>query len=137
MRPQDDDEPEPDQDLDRILPDWQAPGVPDTLDHRMLASFRARRSGGGSLLSRFWKGSVRVPLPVALAVLALIAFAVWLPRAGQRPAPAGAQEAGEPAGGAERTARADAKGAERANRLGGFQPVREVSVTVIRPGEQP
>ena len=138
MRREDEAEPEPNDELARVLQEWTVPAVPDSLDDRVMAMFQARKSRR-PLWRRFFGASIRVPVPVALLALVLIALALWSPRRGG-PTP-------EPDSALARTASsllpsrmpaaADARpGVVRAN-LAGFELVREMSVTVLPQGAKP
>ena len=71
-------EPLDDRELDAVLREWNVPGAP--------AGLRAAVFGPAApWWRRFWTLSIRVPLPVACALMLLLAgtvFAVW-----RRPAP--------------------------------------------------
>jgi hypothetical protein len=72
-------EPLDDRELDRILQQWQAPSAPPSLRARVLPP------------SQWWqwltKGTIRVPVPVGIAILlalaALLYFRTYLPTAEQ------------------------------------------------------
>jgi hypothetical protein len=117
---------EPDEDpaLRRLLGLWRAPAVPDSLDARMISSFRQvtdRRSWWSRLLTI----SVPVPLPVAVAALVLlIASALVVVR---RPAtPRESPEVLE----ARQTANLDTPVVTRTS-LAGFEPVEDMNVTIV------
>lgn len=121
-------DPEKDRELAPLLHEWSVPALPDSLDERVLRSFRERRPRF-SLWRRFLTGSVRVPLPVALALL-LLGLAVWMARV---PAPPqDASESPEPA----RNALAIGRELPSAS-LAGFRPVQEINVTVLPQTEAP
>jgi hypothetical protein len=83
------------------------------------------------LWRRFFTTSLRVPLPVALAALVLLALAFWLPRGNStRPL-----ETAEPLAG-PRTAHFDRKAVASDVSLAGFEPVREMNVTVLSSDAQ-
>jgi len=127
MKPLDPDlDPEHDPELGRVLDEWQAPAVPDSLDQRVRASFRqhVRRPG---LWRRFFTTSVRVPLPVALVALLLLVFVLW---SGRRPLPR--PESAESMAPTQ-AARLDARPLVTRTNLAGFKPVREINVTLL-PG---
>jgi hypothetical protein len=119
-----DDDATRDPELARLLEEWTVPALPDTLDRRMLASFRAR-SPRASLWRRFFTTSLHIPLPVALAALLLLALAFWMPRGKSVPP----LESSEPLSG-PRTAQFDHK-PPMPDSLSGFEPVREMNVTVL------
>ena len=113
----------PDPELARLLQEWSVPALPDSLDARVKALVRAR-APKRPLWRRLFSISIRVPLPVALAVLALLLVALW--RSG-RPAPE-VESAGS--GEATRAARNEPRpGASES--LAGFELVREMNVTVL------
>lgn len=119
-----DPEVEPDPELARLLQAWTAPALPDSLDERVKALL-GRRAPRRPFWRRFFATSIRVPLPVALAVLlALLATAFWRSR-DQAPELESAESAA-PTRAARHEARPGAGGA-----LAGFEPVREMSVTVL------
>lgn len=119
-----------DRELSRLLDEWTVPAVPDALDRRVLASFRAH-AGRTPLWRRFFTTSLRVPLPVAVAILLFLILAVWAPR----PKPAPAIETAAPLAG-PRTARFEGKGVTSRTGLAGFQPVAEMNVTVVSTDAQ-
>jgi len=124
MTPEDDPEISRDPELRRLLEEWSVPGVPDTLDRRVLASYRAH-IGTTSLWRRLVTTSIRIPLPVALAALLLLAFAFWNNR---RPtSPIESAESTEPT----RTALVKREPVVTRTTLAGFEPVREMNVTVV------
>ncbi len=59
-----------DDELRTVLRTWEAPRAPDTLRQRV---FRERQS----VLRWLLGGNIRVPVPIALAVLGLLIFAVF------------------------------------------------------------
>ena len=127
MKPVDPD-PENDRELGRLLQEWAVPAVPDALDDRMKGLFRAHVRP--PLWRRLFSTSIRVPLPVAVAVLLLLAAAFWIPRR-----PAAPVESAE-SGAATRSARAESEPVVTRTSLAGFEPVREMNVTVV-PGGTP
>jgi hypothetical protein len=70
-------EPLDEKELNELLQKWQAPAAPASLKRKVLPQ------QGTSWSSWLWKGSIRVPVPVALAAALLVA--VWIYAA--RPAP--------------------------------------------------
>ena len=56
--------------LRELLREWQAPGIPASLEERVL---RPSRSWSRILLH----GYIRVPVPVACCLMALVMFAGW------------------------------------------------------------
>jgi hypothetical protein len=73
-------EPLDENELNQLLSEWRAPSPPATLKDRV---FRGQRAGW------WWKwlltGSVRVPVPVALAVVLLIALWIHYSKPAVRP----------------------------------------------------
>jgi hypothetical protein len=138
MRREAEEEPEPNDALARVLQEWTVPAVPDTLDDRVMAMFQARKSRR-PLWRRFFGASIRVPVPVALLALVLMALALWSPRRGG-PTPEPPSALGRTAGSLRPSpaqAAADARpGVVRAS-LAGFELVREMSVTVLPQGATP
>jgi hypothetical protein len=120
-------ETERDEELQRLLARWSASPVPDGMDDRVLAAYRRQTGGGQPWWKRLLTASVRVPLPVAVGVLLLLIVTAALAR---RPAP--------PAPTAGTTAPSDPVQAVRTEApvvtptsLAGFQPVAEVTATVV------
>jgi hypothetical protein len=131
MRPVDP-EPEPtsDPELRRVLEDWAAPALPDSLDRRVRASFR-ELTPRRPLWQRFFTASVRIPLPVAVAALLLLSLVFWSQRR-QAPPPEAAESAVP-----TQAARLDSKAVVTRTRLSGFEPVRDMNITVIPPNVGP
>jgi uncharacterized membrane protein YdfJ with MMPL/SSD domain len=118
-----DHDPEPDPELARVLQEWTVPALPDTLDERVQAL--VRRAPRRPLWRRLFTTSVRVPLPVALAVLVGLLLAVfWRPR--DRAPELESAESAAPARAARLETRPGLAGG-----LAGFEPVREMKVTVV------
>ena len=133
MSPIDDDNDDaltPDPELDRLLEQWSAPAVPESLDRRVMASYRALVRPQ-PLWRRLATSSVRIPLPVALAALLLIAFAFY---GTQRQPPA--QETLESSE-TPRTAQVSSSAVVTRTQLSGFEPVREMNVTMLAPSVSP
>ncbi len=127
-----DSEPERDAALKRILEGWRAPAVPESLDARVLASYR-RMGKQEAWWRRFFTGSVRVPLPVAATVLALL-----LVSAASALRPAGVPKSSVPpiaSGGPIQAAHVEAPVLIHTS-LAGFEPVSEVNVTVVTERRQ-
>jgi hypothetical protein len=125
-----DQEPQADPELARLLQEWSVPAVPDRLDARVKTLFRAR-SPRVPLWRRLFTVSIRVPLPVAVAVLLLLLAALW--RSNHRSAPD--VESAE-SGAGTRAARNEMP-PRAAESLAGFQPVREMNVTVLSESGAP
>lgn len=123
---------ERDPQLHRLLARWEAPDPGPGLDDRMIEAYR-RGPGRMSLWKRLLTSSIRVPLPVAVAVLLLLAVSavVALRRSGPWPA-SGVERAGESA--PLQSARTMGPPAVTRTNLAGFQPVSEVSVTLVQEG---
>jgi len=96
-----------DRELDRILQQWQAPGAPPSLRARVLPP------------SQWWrwlvKGTIRVPVPVGLALLLAVAAFLYFSRTTDRP-----------------TAVQPAKSVSLAD----FQPVKQLEPRIIRRGNE-
>jgi hypothetical protein len=123
----DDLEPERDEELGRLLQRWSAPAVPGGLDERVLAAWR-RDIGREPWWSRLFTASVRVPVPVAVGVLMLLLVtAVLALRPASAPPTAGT--AG-PAAPVQAARQGDVPVVSRTS-LAGFQPVTEVTATVV------
>jgi anti-sigma factor RsiW len=122
-------EPERDDELHRLLARWSAPVVPDGMDERVLRAFR-RQTGTARepWWSRLFTASVRVPLPVAVGVLMLLIVTAALAlRPAVPPPTAGTAGPSEPVQAARR---GDVPVVSRTS-LAGFQPVSEVTATVV------
>jgi len=128
----DDREVERDEELSRLLGRWEAPIVPEGLDERVLGAYRKRSGLARAPWSRFFSSSITVPVPVALAlVLALLLTAALALR------PASPPPTAESPGGASSSAPVQA--AQTApvvtgTSLAGFQPVSEITATVVQEG---
>jgi hypothetical protein len=120
-------DPERDQELEGLLARWSAPVVPDGMDDRVRAAYR-RQVGIEPWWARLFGASVRVPLPVAALVLMLLVVTAALAlRPAAPPSTAGTQASPEPVQAAQRV---DPPVVTRTN-LAGFQPVTEVTATVV------
>ena len=122
-------DPERDDELHRLLERWSAPVVPDGMDERVLQAFR-RQAGAGRepWWSRLFTASVRVPVPVAVGVLMLLIVTAALAlRPDGSPPTAGTAGPSEPVRAARR---GDVPVVSRTS-LAGFQPVTEVTATVV------
>jgi hypothetical protein len=126
MRPPDIDPEDPvrDPELRRLLEEWAVPALPESLDRRVMASYRAHAGRPVPLWRRFFTTSLRVPLPVVVALLFILALAFWAPRRKVTPV-----ESAETLAGA-RTAQVDHT-VKPTSSLAGFEPVREMNVTVL------
>jgi hypothetical protein len=122
------DEPERDEALSRLLTQWTPPSVPESLDERVLASYR-RQVSRAPFWRRLFTTSIRVPLPVAVAalILLLLSAAALLRNPASRPEEPQLSRA---AGGARTASVGDQPVVTRTS-LAGFQPVAEMNVTVV------
>ncbi len=118
--------------LKRVLEEWRAPAVPGSLDARVLASYRRMRKSE-AWWRRFFTASVRVPLPVAVAILALLFVSAALALR-----PAAEPKSFVPpvaSSGPVQAARVDEPVVIRTS-LAGFEPVSEVNVSVVTERRQ-
>ena len=60
-----------DQELDHLLHEWKAPAAPVRIRSAVFAG------APESWWTQFWKRSIRVPLPAAIAIVLALIFAVW------------------------------------------------------------
>lgn len=123
-------DPERDEPLSRVLQSWEPPGVPASLDERVLASYR-RELGRTSLWRRLFTTSVRIPLPIAVAALLLFLLSAVM---ALRRTPLAQPTEPQRATTEENTLtarRADPPVVTRTS-LAGFEPVAEINVTVVR-----
>ena len=120
-------DPERDEELSRLLQRWTAPVVPEGMDEHVLTAYR-RQTGHEPWWSRLFTASVRVPVPVAVGVLMLLivtaALALRPPAASPTAGTAGPSEPVQAA------RHADVPVVSRTS-LAGFQPVNEVTATVV------
>jgi len=120
-------DPERDDELSRLLQRWSAPVVPEEMDERVLAAYR-REAGHEPWWSRLFTASIRVPMPVAVGVLMLLIVTAALAlRPVSAPPTAGTTGPSEPVQAARH---ADVPVVSRTS-LAGFQPVTEVTATVV------
>ena len=121
-------DPERDDELHRLLERWSAPVLPEGMDERMLAAYRGQVGAGEPWWSRLFTATVRVPLPVAVGVLMLliVTAALALRPAGPQPT----AETNGPSGPVQAARRVDVPVVSRTS-LAGFQPVTEVTATVV------
>ncbi len=122
-----------DPELERLLARWSAPAVPEGLDERVLAAYRRQARAAEPWWSRLFTASVRVPLPVAVGLLMLliVTAALALRPVSQQPT-AGTTAPSEPVQAARRL---DPPVIARTS-LAGFQPVAEVTATVVETQEK-
>jgi hypothetical protein len=120
---------ETDGELHRILQSWTAPVVPEGMDERILAAHRGRRARPWW---RFFTASVRVPLPVAVALVLLLTVLTAV--VVMRPAvPAPAASSPEVTGPVQ-AARGTEPSLVTRTSLAGFQPESELHATVVTEG---
>jgi hypothetical protein len=124
MTPQ---EPDDDRDaLSGLLRRWTAPVVPEGMDESVLAAFR-KQTRPAPWWSPFLATSVRVPIPVALAVM--LALLVTTALAFRRPPAAAEIPPAVPE--ATQSARTGEPPMVTSTSLAGFRPVDEVTATVV------
>jgi hypothetical protein len=122
-----------DPELERLLARWSAPVVPEGMDERVLAAYRRQARAGEPWWSRLFTASVRVPLPVAVGLLMLLIVTAALAlRPVSQPPTAGT--AG-PVAPVQAARNADSPVVTRTS-LAGFQPVAEVTATVVETQEK-
>ena len=127
-------ETERDEELQRLLARWSAPALPDGIDDRVLAAYRRETGSGQPWWRRLVEARVRVPLPVAVGILLLLIVTAALARRPVPPAPtAGTAPSPEPV---QAVRNAEAPVVTRTN-LAGFQPVSEVTATVVTSVAEP
>jgi hypothetical protein len=125
-------DPERDEELHRLLERWSAPVLPDGMDERVLTAYRRQTGTGEPWWSRLFTTNVRVPLPVAVGVLMLLLVTAALAlRPVVSPPTAGTTGPSEPVQAARH---ADVPVVSRTS-LAGFQPVGEVTATVVADPE--
>jgi len=93
--------------LTELLQRWKAPGAPASLRKRLAPK-------PPSLRHWLLKGSIRIPVPVGLAAIILLALWMW---AGEKPSPPVAQPG-------------------RSINLADFQPVRELEPRIVGRAEE-
>jgi hypothetical protein len=121
-------DPERDDELHRLLERWSAPVLPEGMDERMLVAYRGQVGAGEPWWSRLFTATVRVPLPVAVGVLMLLIVTAALAlRPPTPPSTAGTSGPSEPVQAARHL---DVPVVSRTS-LAGFQPVTEVTATVV------
>ena len=122
-----------DPELERLLARWSAPVVPEGMDERMLAAYRRQAGAAEPWWSRLFTASVRVPLPVAVGLLMLLVVTAALAlRPVSEPPTAGTTPPSAPVQAARN---ADSPVVTRTS-LAGFQPVAEVTATVVETQEK-
>ncbi len=126
-------EAERDEGLERLLARWSAPIVPEGMDERVLAAYRKQAGTGEPWWARLFTASVRVPMPVAVGLLMLFIVTAALALRPATPQPtAGTRGPGAPVQAAQRL---DEPVVTRTN-LAGFQPVSEVTATVLAESKE-
>ena len=116
-----------DEELSQLLRRWSAPVVPEGLDERVLAAYR-RQARREPWWSRLFTASIRVPVPVAVGILMLLIISAALAfRPVGAPPTAGTTGPSEPVQAARH---GDVPVVSRTS-LAGFQPVTEVTATVV------
>jgi uncharacterized membrane protein YdfJ with MMPL/SSD domain len=121
-------EPERDDELSRLLHRWSAPVVPDGIDERMRAAYRRQTGAGERWWSRLFTASVRVPVPVAVGVLILLIVTAALALRPVAPQPTAGTTG--PSAPVQAARHGDVPVVSRTS-LAGFQPVTEVTATVV------
>jgi hypothetical protein len=117
-----------DEELDGLLRRWGAPVLPEGLDERMLAAYRRHARAVEPWWARLFTAQVRLPLPVAVGLLVLLVVTAALAlRPVAAPPTAGTSASSAPV----QAARAAAPAVVTRTSLTGFQPVSEVTATVI------
>jgi hypothetical protein len=123
-------EPERDEKLSQLLARWEAPVVPEPLDERVLKAYRRQAGIVRPWWVRLLGSSIRVPVPVALAlVLLLLLTAAFAFRPTPPPPTAGTSGGGGPVQAAQ-----GASPLVTGTSLAGFQPLSEVTATVVKEG---
>jgi hypothetical protein len=122
-----------DERLAALLATWRAPAPSGALDERVLEAYR-RGPGRTPLLRRLLTMSVPVPLPVAVAALLLLVVTA-LVALRRTPAPPSPPQLAEESAPAQTARRMEAPVVTRTS-LAGFQPVSELSVTLVQAGEK-
>jgi hypothetical protein len=120
---------ERDEELARLLARWSAPIVPDGMDERMLAAYRRQAGTAEPWWARLFTASVRLPLPVAVGLLMLFIVTAAL---ALRPAtPASQAGTTGPSAPVQAAQHLDPRTAVTRTSLAGFEPVPEVTATVL------
>jgi hypothetical protein len=116
------------EDLDGLLRRWGAPVVPDGMDERILAAYRRQVRTAEPWWSRLFTATVRVPLPVAVGLLMLLAVTAALALRPVSPPPTAGTSG--PSAPVQAVRVVDPALVTRTD-LSGFQPVGEVTATVV------
>jgi hypothetical protein len=117
-----------DEELDGLLRRWGAPVVPEGMDERMLAAYRRQVRAAEPWWSRLFTASVRVPLPVAVGLLMLLVVTAALALRPVADAPTAGTSG--PSAPVQAVRAVDPPVVTRTD-LSGFQPVSEVTATVV------
>jgi hypothetical protein len=125
-----------DPELQSLLARWSAEVLPEGIDERMLAAYRREVRTAEPWWSRLFTASVRIPLPVAVGLLMLfiVTAALALRPPATPPPTAGTTGPTQPVQAAQAT-RAGEQPVVTRTSLAGFQPVSEVTATVVEAGE--
>jgi len=119
-----------DQELRALLRKWEAPVVPGGMDERVMAAYRRQTGTAEPFWKRWLTTSIRVPVPVALVVALLLIFTAALALRPESPPPtAVAPDTSGPVRAAQR-----AVPVVTGTSLAGFQPVTEVTASVVQEG---
>ena len=122
-----------DLELERLLARWSAPVVPEGMDERVLEAYRRQARTAEPWWSRLFTATVRVPLPVAVGLLMLLIVSAALALRPMAPPPtAGTTGPSQPVQAARSV---DSQVVTRTS-LAGFQPVSEVTATVVETQEK-
>jgi hypothetical protein len=117
-----------DEELGGLLARWSAPVVPEGMDDRVLAAYRREVGIEQPWWARVFTSTVRVPLPVAAVVLILLVVTMALALRPAAPPPTAGTSG--PAEQVQAARRVDPPVVTRTS-LAGFQPVSEVTATVV------
>jgi len=121
-----------DEELDGLLRRWGAPVVPDGMDERVLAAYRRQVRAAEPWWSRLFTATVRVPLPVAVGLLMLLVVTAALALRPVAESPTAGT--GGPSQPVQAVRAVDPAVVTRTD-LSGFQPVSEVTATVVTEKE--
>jgi len=125
--------PDTDERLSRLLARWEPPVVPDGLDGRVLEAWRKQAGLAPTWWQRLVTSSIRVPVPVALVVVLLLLVTAALALRPSSPSPTATSPASSAPVQAAQAAPA-APPIVTGTSLAGFQPVTEVTATVVQEG---
>ncbi|MCG6926903.1 MAG: hypothetical protein LJF30_16545 [Acidobacteria bacterium] len=119
-----------DEKLRAVLRQWEPPVVPEGMDERVMEAYRRERGTAEPFWKRWLSTSIRVPVPVALVVALLLIFTAAL---ALRPASPPPQAVTPDTSGPVRAAQ-QAVPVVTGTSLAGFQPVTEITASVVREG---